>query len=407
VLGRQRPGPARRRTTTDRPTPVDVAGLGTGIRAISAGDDYTCAVSAARGVECWGANQHGQLGDGTTTDRTTPVSVAGLTGVSMIDTGMGSPNLAGGSVGPHTCAVALAGSVTCWGSNGSGELDDGTTVDRPTPAVAAGLPARVLAVATGARHTCALDSDGEVWCWGDGTLAQPGDGTQTAHARPAVVPGLASAAEVTAGGFHTCALDRRGGLACWGTNVLGQVGDGSTGPFRLTPIAVSGSFRRPECPALIPARHTTFTLTNGYALGSRASFTANSGHVLTDPPDLRCQPDGTWTGLVPGAVGTGRVTVTPDSGLVDGQVVTVTLTGWPAQGTVPWCQAVVLGEANPGNCGNRLVFSTPDAVLSPALIRSAHAGAPSSLALASGSMPCRRARLPPRILRLAWSVSGG
>ncbi|HEY7071313.1 MAG TPA: neocarzinostatin apoprotein domain-containing protein [Acidimicrobiales bacterium] len=347
-------------TTTDRPTPVDVAGLGSGVRAISAGNGYTCAVTASRGAVCWGANQVGQLGDGTTADRLTPAPVSGLTGVSMVDTGMGSSSFAGDTA-PHTCAVSLAGTVTCWGNNSSGQLGDGTAVSRPVPTAVTGLPARVLTVAAGARHTCALTSSGEVWCWGDGLLAQTGDGSLTSHFHPTRVPGLDPQAELAAGAFHTCVLDRRGALMCWGTNVFGQVGDGLTEQFRTTPIAVSGSFHRPECPALIPARHTTFTLTNGYAIGTRATFAATSGYALTGPADLRCQPNATWDGTAPGSLTTGTVTASPDTGLVDGQAVSVTLTGWPALGTVPWCQGIQHTPAGIGDCGNsRLNFAGPD-----------------------------------------------
>ncbi len=347
-------------TTTDSRTPVDVAGLSSGVRAISAGNGYTCAITAARGVVCWGANRVGQLGDGTAVDRLTPTPVSGLTDASMIDTGIGSRSFAGDTA-PHTCAVSLAGTVTCWGNNATGQLGDGTAVSRPVPTAVVGLPPGVLTVATGTQHTCALTSPGEVWCWGNGLLAQLGDGTQTSHFRPAPVPGLDPQAELTVGAFHTCVLDRRGGLTCWGTNVVGQVGDGLTEPFRTTPIAVSGSFHRPECPALIPAEHTLFTLTNGYAIGSRATFAATSGSALTGPADLRCQSNSTWNGTPPGAAGTGMVSATPNTGLVDGQQVTVTLTGWPALGTVPWCQGIQHTPAGIGDCGNsRLDFARPD-----------------------------------------------
>jgi alpha-tubulin suppressor-like RCC1 family protein len=349
-------------TTVNSPVPVDVAGLGSGVRAISAGTSYTCALTSAGGVVCWGANQNGQLGDGSTTDRSTPVAVAGLAGVSMIDTSTGSTS---SSVGSHTCAASQDGTVACWGTNRSGQLGDGTTTSRPTPAPVVGLPAGMQAVATGSHHSCALGGTGAVWCWGEDNLGQLGVGRATLAPRtvPVEVTSLAVAgAELTAGSFHTCALDRRGGLACWGANVAGQVGDGATEFFRLTPIEVSGSFHRPECVTLIPAPHTTFTLTNGYALGSRATFAANSGYMLTGPADLRCQPAGTWTGPEPPAVGTGRVTVTPSTALVDRQVVTVTLTGWPALGTVPWCQGIQHTPADIGDCGNnRLMFSTADA----------------------------------------------
>src|SRR5438876_364297 len=100
--------------------------------AVSAGGTHTCARTSRAGVKCWGFNVFGQLGDGTTTDRHTPVNVSGLTsGVSAI--------AAGGGGGGHTCALTAAGGVKCWGYNFSGQLGDGTTTDRSAPVNVSGL----------------------------------------------------------------------------------------------------------------------------------------------------------------------------------------------------------------------------------------------------------------------------
>jgi alpha-tubulin suppressor-like RCC1 family protein len=217
-------------TTTDRSTPVAVSGLASGVTAIAAGGFHTCALMSSGGVWCWGYNFFGQLGDGTTTARSTPVAVSGLvSGVTAIAAG-----------DDHTCALMSSGGVMCWGANWSGQLGDGTTTARSTPVAVSGLASGVTAIAAGDFHTCALMSSGGVWCWGYNFFGQLGDGTTTARSTPVAVSGLASGVTaIAAGGFHTCARTSSGGVRCWGYNFFGQLGDGTT-TTRSTPVAVSG-----------------------------------------------------------------------------------------------------------------------------------------------------------------------
>jgi alpha-tubulin suppressor-like RCC1 family protein len=148
--------------------PIDVTGLGSGVRAVAAGYELTCALTTGGGVKCWGRNYGGQLGDGTTIDSRTVVDVAGLgSGISAVSVG----------VGGHACALAAGGAVKCWGSDGYGQRGDGSNSQSLVPVEVSGLGSGVRAITTGADHTCALTDDGAVLCWGDNWYGQSGGGT--------------------------------------------------------------------------------------------------------------------------------------------------------------------------------------------------------------------------------------
>ena len=218
-------------TLVSHSTPGTVSGLASGVASVSAADYHTCALTTSGAAWCWGENSFGQLGDGTTTGRYAPVGVSGLaSGVSAITTG-----------GYHTCAVTGAGALWCWGYNYNGQLGDGTTTNRSVPTAVTGLGSGVSAVAVGAAHACALTGAGAVWCWGYNGYGQLGDGTTTSSLTPVAVGGLGSGVvTLAAGGYHTCALTGAGAALCWGDNEFGQVGDGTTAVYRATPTAVSG-----------------------------------------------------------------------------------------------------------------------------------------------------------------------
>ena len=215
-------------TAVDRLTPAAVIGLGSGVAAVGMGSGYSCALTTGGAVLCWGANAYGQIGDGTTTNRPTPVPVTGLPGA-----------VAAIAVGAyHTCALTTSGGVVCWGSNYEGGLGDGTTDDQSVPAPVSGLASGVSAISAGLYHSCALMTSGAVRCWGSNSFAQLGDGTTVNRLVPTDVVGLdGGVASISAGAFNTCAVSVDGGAACWGSNNWGQLGDGTTS-YRATPTAV-------------------------------------------------------------------------------------------------------------------------------------------------------------------------
>lgn len=223
--------------------------------SLALGDTHTCALRSDGTVWCWGAADDGQLGDGTQGDvnfrRLHPVQViqgAGkLTGVKAI------------TANDHTtCAVKTDGTVWCWGNGGLGELGNNTGGDdtlaralEPVQVLQGGaFLTDVTAIDGGSRHTCALKTNGTVWCWGYDGFAQLGDATlgtgdyQTRLTAVQVVFGsgkLTDAIAISAGGQHSCAIRSGGTVWCWGDDFYGELGDGTRGNgnhIRLKPVQV-------------------------------------------------------------------------------------------------------------------------------------------------------------------------
>lgn len=219
-------------TTQDSSIPVTVVGLEEDIIEISAGGGHTCALTASGGVKCWGANNAGQLGDGTQINRLEPVGVIGLSqGVTAISVGAW-----------HSCALLANGGVKCWGGNSDGQLGDGTwVVFRTSPVYVYNLTSGISAISAGGVHTCALTISGGGKCWGYGGAGELGDGTGNGSNKPVNVLGLSSGiCSIRAGGSHSCAITISGGLKCWGFNQYGQVGNGTTTTNVLSPENVVG-----------------------------------------------------------------------------------------------------------------------------------------------------------------------
>jgi alpha-tubulin suppressor-like RCC1 family protein len=231
---------------------------------IAAGGSQTC-ILHSDGVKCWGRNNAGQLGDGTTQDRNSPVAVTALPDkVTAIAVGyvhacavtesaevfcwgsqsaeqsrIGSdPGFIAVAVGSmHTCGLTAKGGVKCWGSNSFGGLGDGTTEERLTPVDVIGLSGDVISIAAGGIFSCAVQK-GAAKCWGSNGNGQLGNGTYESSATPIGIPGLESGAAIVAAGvFHACAVKTNGEVWCWGENLAGELGDG-TGQNTPIPVKV-------------------------------------------------------------------------------------------------------------------------------------------------------------------------
>lgn len=216
-------------TQVDRDVPGDVVGLDGGVIGLATGGTHSCALKDDRSVVCWGRNQKGQLGDGSTTSRTTPVAVQGLDGpVETVSAGL-----------QHTCVLMQDGGIRCWGGNGDGQLGDGTTTDRLLPVQVTGLPGPAVALSAGDFHTCALIEGGDVWCWGFGEYGQLGNDTLDSSPFPVAVQDIGGPAIVLSAGYaYTCVVRADGGLRCWGDNVSGQLGNDTIQTEEPLPVTV-------------------------------------------------------------------------------------------------------------------------------------------------------------------------
>jgi alpha-tubulin suppressor-like RCC1 family protein len=204
--------------------PVAVTG-GLVFHAISAGSEFVCGLTTAGAAYCWGSNGNGQLGEGTISDRAGPVAVAGGLAFHAISAGAG-----------FACGLTTGGAAYCWGDNGFGQLGDGTTGRRLGPVAVSG-GAAFQAVSAGSEFACGLTTGGAAYCWGSNYHGQLGDGTTSNRARPVVVAGGLVFRALSAGADYACGLAAGAATYCWGNNDSGQLGDGSS-TDQLAPVAV-------------------------------------------------------------------------------------------------------------------------------------------------------------------------
>jgi alpha-tubulin suppressor-like RCC1 family protein len=221
-------------STTDSATPAPIK-MPLLPLAIAAGALHTCAIDPSTGLWCWGRGSSGQIGPGHLVDTSVPVEVA-------LPSGDAPSAVAAGDA--HTCVLVspadgLGGQIFCFGDNGYGQLGDGTTTSRATPALVP-LGRRAVSVTAGGGHTCAVDVDGLAWCWGRDEDGEIGDGGAADQPLPTAVtfPTDVQISSLSAGGTHTCAVNVNGEVFCWGANDRGQLGFGAPGADVATPARV-------------------------------------------------------------------------------------------------------------------------------------------------------------------------
>lgn len=234
-------------TTTSRNIPVVVGNSSGGLpkqeAPIAAGHSHTAYIKPDGTVWSWGANNYGQLGDGTTIQRRSPVQVKGPGGQGFL-----SSVVAVAASNNHTLALKSDGTVWSWGWNDFGQLGDGTSITRHTPIQVKGMGGTgyltdIVAIRTNNYHSVALKSDGTVWAWGNNNFGQLGNGTSASYYIPVQVRGrfgngeLTNIVSIAAGIYHTVALKADGTVWSWGYNADGQLGDG-TETMSKTPVQV-------------------------------------------------------------------------------------------------------------------------------------------------------------------------
>ena len=277
----------------------------TDIVEVVAGTHHTCARDRAGGVLCWGNNVYGQLGDGVDLDLSMQPNLAVPTQVVGLDEGIVA--IAAGA--SHTCALTDSGEILCWGDDSRHQLgfDPDTCLafspyNLPSgsslPVQVSSLTEKATALATGAYHTCALTTAGEVMCWGYNAAGQLGDGATESHWEPVRVVDLEDTViDIAAGVEHTCALTELHTVLCWGSNAAGQLGTDGSG-FSSTPVVISGL--SDDVAAIAAGGEHTCALTEtgevlcwgygGYGqLGNAAYFDSDgqpSPLPVTDLPDV-------------------------------------------------------------------------------------------------------------------------
>ena len=228
--GRNNYGKLGDNTSTNRSSPVSVVGGFTNWIQISAGVYHSLAIRANGTAWGWGRNNYGQLGDNSTTNRSSPVSVVGgFTNWIQISAGR-----------DHNSAIRADGTAWAWGRNGSGQLGDNSTTNRSSPVAVVGGFTNWIQISAGEEHSLAIRANGTAWGWGAGSYGRLGDNSTTNRSSPvSVVGGFTDWVQISAGQYNNSAIRANGTAWAWGRNNYGQLGDNST-TNRSSPVSVVG-----------------------------------------------------------------------------------------------------------------------------------------------------------------------
>jgi len=212
-------------TTVNKTAPVQVSGGGTW-KDVSSGAYHTCAIKNDDTLWCWGYNNSGQVGDGTSTTRTTPRQIVSGTTWQSIDLGFS-----------HSCALKSDNTFWCWGYNAHGQLGTGNTSNQNVPTQISGGGVWKQ-ISTDETRSCGIKLDDTLWCWGTGLL---GNGNNAPVYTPTAIASNDTWLQIAAGGSHICGIKTNGTLWCWGNDDYMQIGDMNNALTKPMPTEVYGN----------------------------------------------------------------------------------------------------------------------------------------------------------------------
>lgn len=255
---------------------------------IAAGGRHSCVLSTTR-VLCWGGNDRGQLGDGESESRDTPAGIVLDLEFAQISAGFA-----------HSCGVTRGGDAYCWGWDERGQLGDATTTSRNAPVRVAGSLSFQL-VRAGQNHTCGLTTSSEIACWGLNDKGQLGDNTTANHYSPVTLKLSMRFISLSVGWSHTCAISFDGAAYCWGDNASGQLGDGSHSDRKL-PEPVAGGLRFTSIAA--GSKHTCAVTESGeaYCWGKNANGQLGVGNSTDQSAPARVETTARFASVSTGGV---------------------------------------------------------------------------------------------------------